>query len=239
MIVKICPFSGLNCEFCPFSGMISEFCPLNGLISEFCPFSGLISELFPFSGLIVLGFPPISGLIIGLYPHQWFDYWDSPPLVVCLKGLYPDHYFDSFSVMLSPLKIAECLCCDVGPLPCLPAQLCLISLTNILSYKSHTYSYIHSCIHNIHHSYMLALLPYVLFQLCLIKVSSPMCLIQVCYQSSLFQVVGSTKQSFYQSLLNVPNDRSKGPLLKSILCRLYHFIGNKQIYFFALSLLPF
>jgi hypothetical protein len=60
------------------------------------------------------------------------------------KGLYPDSVLIHPQVMLSPMKSAECLKRDVGPLSIGPVQLCLINLTIILSYESHAYSYIHT-----------------------------------------------------------------------------------------------
>ena len=71
------------------------------------------------------------------------------------NGSYSCQWFDSYPTILSPMKMVECLYCNVDPPPNLPVQPCFVKFTCYMwSYKSYS-SYTHF-IHSLHihiHSY--------------------------------------------------------------------------------------
>ena len=141
-------------------------------------------------------------LVEGLYPHQWFGWRALSPSVVRLKGFTPTVFW-FISRDVTPNKE-----CWVFVLRCRATS--FFDLPNLVStvlplYYPMSFIHVHSFMHIQHaykyHSCMVALS--VLF-LIVQKVSSIMCLIHKCYQSSVFQEAGPTKTVVYQCLFISP-----------------------------------
>jgi uncharacterized membrane protein YczE len=93
------------------------------------PFSGMINGLIlPSSGLI-MGHSPFNSVIMGCSPTSG------------LSVGFTSTVFNSSPVMLSPLKIAECLYYGVSPSLILPVLFCFVKFT------CHIQSYIRTFIH--------------------------------------------------------------------------------------------
>ena len=57
--------------------------------------------------------------------------------LIHLNGLYLISWFDPSPMVTSPMKIAECLYCNVGPPPILLVQSCFVNFTCYIQSQSH------------------------------------------------------------------------------------------------------
>jgi hypothetical protein len=83
----------------------------------------------------------------GLYPQEAF--------VATLCLTLPRQRLDWFTIISSPRKFVECLCCDVSPPPVLPVLSRFIKSPVIYTSYSHT-NYIHTFIHSYIHTLILS-----------------------------------------------------------------------------------